>query len=227
MYNLRSLIQSLNTDWKNDKLFIDIIDKYSSNIDYRLNDEATEYIIYPPKDLIFSAFNQFNTNELRVVIIGQDPYINKDEAMGLSFSIPKDIKIPPSLKNILKEIDLEYGSQCDTDLTFWAKQGVLLLNRSLTVRSKQSNSHRLIWDDLIKDMIKYICDSYEHIVYILWGKDAETLEKYIDKDNNLILKAVHPSPLAQLGKNKFLGCNHFKLCNEYLKKKGYDEIKWI
>jgi uracil-DNA glycosylase len=225
MSNISSLFKSLNTDWKDD--MISIIDKHAENINKCLDEESKNHIIYPPINLIFSAFNQFNTDNLRVVIIGQDPYINEGEAMGLSFSIPKGIKTPPSLKNILKEIELEYGNECDTDLTHWAKQGVLLLNRSLTVRRKQSNSHRLIWDDLIKDMIKYICDTYEHIVYILWGKDAEMVEKYIDKNNNLVLKAVHPSPLAQLGKNKFLGCNHFKLCNEYLKRNGYDEIKWV
>jgi uracil-DNA glycosylase len=147
--------------------------------------------------------------------------------MGLSFSIPNSIKIPPSLKNILKEIEYEYGSTCDTDLTMWAKQGVLLLNKSLTVRKGLSNSHKMVWQSFTNDLLKYFANNYENIVYILWGNDAQSIEKYIDCKHNLILKAVHPSPLAQTGTKKFIGCNHFKQCNEYLIENGYEPIKWV
>jgi len=227
MCNIIELIQSLYTDWKNDDNFMNIINQYSSNINECLNHEYNKYTIYPPQNLIFNAFNHFNSNDLRVIIIGQDPYINDGEAMGLSFSIPNGVKVPPSLKNILKEIENEYGTICDTDLTKWAKQGVLLLNKTLTVRQGSSNSHKMIWQDFTNDLLKYFNKYYENIVYILWGNDAQTIEKYIDSESNLVLKAVHPSPLAQTGNKKFVGCNHFKLSNEYLIKNGYNAIKWV
>jgi uracil-DNA glycosylase len=227
MYNITKLIEQLETDWKDDDNFMKIINKYSNEIEQSLTNEHSKYTIYPPNNLIFNAFNQFNSDDLRVIIIGQDPYINENEAMGLSFSIPNGTKIPPSLKNILKEIELEYGTSCDTDLTKWAKQGVLLFNKSLTVRQKSSNSHKMIWQSFTDDLLKYFADYYEHIVYILWGNDAQSIEKYIDTTTNLVLKSVHPSPLAQTGNKKFVGCNHFKLCNEYLVENGYDTIKWV
>lgn len=227
MYNITKLIESLNTNWKNDTNFMKIINKYSKNINEYLNDEATKYTIYPPNNLIFNTFNQFNSDDLRVILIGQDPYINENEAMGLSFSIPNGTKIPPSLKNIIKEIELEYGQTCHTDLTSWAKQGVLLLNKSLTVRKGLSNSHKQIWQSFTDELLQYFANYYENIIYILWGNDAQSVEKYIDINSNLILKAVHPSPLAQTGTKKFLGCNHFKLCNEYLIKNGYEPIQWV
>ena len=227
MYNITKLIEQLETDWKDDNNFMKIINKYSNQIQQSLNYETTKYTIYPSNNLIFNAFNQFNSDDLRVIIIGQDPYINENEAMGLSFSIPNGTKTPPSLKNILKEIEIEYGSTCDTDLTKWAKQGVLLLNKSLTVRQGSSNSHKMIWHSFTDDLLQYFANYYEHIVYILWGNDAQSIEKYIDTDNNMVLKSVHPSPLAQTGNKKFIGCNHFKQCNEYLIKNGYDAIKWV
>jgi uracil-DNA glycosylase len=227
MFSISNIIQSLNTDWKDDINFMNIINKYSSNIEDCLNAEVTKYTIYPPPNLIMNAFNHFNTEQLKVIIIGQDPYINYGEAMGLSFSIPNGTKIPPSLKNILKEIELEYGQSCNTDLTNWAKQGVLLLNKTLTVREGLSNSHKIIWQPLMNELLKYFSDNYENIVYILWGNDAQSIEKYIDSNNNLILKGIHPSPLAQTGTKKFLGCNHFKLCNEYLINNAVDPIKWV
>lgn len=224
---IHKLIENLETDWKYDTNFMNIINNHSYNINEYLYTEYSKYTIYPPQNLIFNAFNQFNTDDLRVILIGQDPYINENEAMGLSFSIPNGIKIPPSLKNIMKEIEYEYGTQCNTDLTYWAKQGVLLLNKSLTVRKGQSNSHKLIWQRFTDDLLEYFGKYYEHLVYMLWGKDAQSVEKYINANENLILKAVHPSPLAQTGEKKFIGCNHFKMCNEYLIKNGYDEIKWV
>jgi len=227
MFNITKLIESLETDWKNDTNFMKIINKYSSEIEECLNDESTKYTIYPHSNLIFNTFNQFNSDELRVILIGQDPYINENEAMGLSFSIPNGTKIPPSLKNILKEIELEYGQTCDTDLTNWSKQGVLLLNKSLTVRKGSSNSHKQIWQQFTDELLQYFANYYENIVYILWGNDAQSIQKYIDTNSNLVLKGVHPSPLAQTGTKKFVGCNHFKLCNEYLIKNGYGPIKWV
>jgi uracil-DNA glycosylase len=227
MFNISNLIQSYNTDWKNDTNFMSIINKHADNIENCLNNEYYKYTIYPPSNLIMNAFSHFNSDDLRVIIIGQDPYINENEAMGLSFSIPNGTKIPPSLKNIIKEIQYEYGISCNSDLTNWAKQGVLLLNKTLTVRKGLSNSHKIIWNDFTNDLLQYFNNYYENIIYILWGNDAQSIEKFIDINNNLVLKSVHPSPLAQTGNKKFIGCNHFKLCNEYLEQKGYDKIIWI
>jgi uracil-DNA glycosylase len=228
-FNLLSLVNNLETNWKNDKDFMDIIHKHSTNIDKSMTDEYVKFEgaldIYPPKNIILNAFNQFNIEDLKVVLIGQDPYINKNEAQGLCFSVPNGTKCPPSLRNVFKEIEAEYGiNRTNTDLTDWAKQGILMLNRSLTVREGQSLSHIRIWKQFTEDILKYIATKHKSIVYILWGKTAQEIETFIDNNENLILKWSHPSPLSR---KPFVGNNHFRLTNEYLGKKGKNEINWL
>ena len=175
--------------------------------------------IYPPQNLILSAFNQFDTQDLKVIIVGQDTYINKGEAMGLCFSVPNGIKTPPSLRNILKEIK----DRTNPDLTDIAKQGVLMLNRALTVREGQSMSHMAIWAAFTEDIIKYIANKYSGIVYMLWGNPAKELAKHLDMSKNLVLTHSHPSPLSR---RPFIGNNHFVLCNEYLLSHNKTPIAW-
>jgi uracil-DNA glycosylase len=221
-------VNNLETDWKNDKDFLDIVQKHSSNIDKSMTDEYIKFDgaleIYPPHNLILNAFNQFNIEDLKVIIVGQDCYIHKNEAQGLCFSVPIEIKCPPSLRNVFKEIKAEYGiDRTNTDLNDWAKQGILMLNRGLTVREGQSLSHIMIWRDFTEDILKYIAKKHKNIVYILWGKTAQEISTFIDSNNNLILQHSHPSPLSR---QPFVGNNHFKLCNEYLEKYEKNKIIW-
>ena len=217
---------TITTNWKN------IIDKYDfSEINLFLNKEEEtfkDYLdIYPPKEKIFNCFNYFNVEDMKVVIIGQDPYIRKNQAMGLSFSVPKECKVPPSLKNILKEINSSLNLNNDLncgDLTNWANQGVLLLNRSLTVREGKSNSHKKIWLKFTEMIVNYISNNLENIVFLLWGRNAEEVGKLIDKNKHLVLISGHPSPLNR--KKDFIGNGHFIKTNEYLKLKNKNEINW-
>jgi uracil-DNA glycosylase len=184
--------------------------------------------IYPSKELIFNSFNFFNPNELKVVILGQDPYINKGQAMGLSFSVPKGIKIPPSLQNIFKEIKNEYPdyeyNTLNGDLSNWAKQGILLLNSSLTVIQGKSNSYKNFWTEKTDNIIKYISENMENIIFVLWGNDAQKKENIIDIKKHKIIKSVHPSPLS--ASRGFFGNQNFKLINEYLISIHKNPIIW-
>lgn len=219
-------LSTIVTNWK------EIIEKYDfSNInDFLKNEKETfqDWLdIYPPQDKIFNCFNYFDIENTRVVIIGQDPYIRKNQAMGLSFSIPEGVKVPPSLKNIIKEINRSIGLNNNLkkgDLTNWANQGVLLLNRSLTVREGISNSHKKVWLPFTEMIVKYISNNLENIVFLLWGRNAEELVEYINKNKHLVLISGHPSPLNR--KKDFIGNNHFIKTNEYLKSKKKSEIDW-
>jgi uracil-DNA glycosylase len=182
--------------------------------------------IYPPGKLIFNAFDLTPVPEVRVVILGQDPYHNPGEAMGLSFSVPKEVKIPPSLRNIYKEINADLGLEIPKhgDLTSWASQGVLLLNAFLTVTQNSPASHRDIgWATFTNAVIKKLSDEKENIVFMLWGNFAKGKSDLIDAEKHLILHAAHPSPLAG---GAFFGCRHFSKANEYLQKNGLGEIDW-
>ena len=219
-------LSTIVTNWK------EIIEKYDfSNInDFLKNEKETfqDWLdIYPPQDKIFNCFNYFDIENTRVVIIGQDPYIRKNQAMGLSFSIPEGVKVPPSLKNIIKEINRSIGLNNNLkkgDLTNWANQGVLLLNRSLTVSEGISNSHKKVWLPFTEMIVKYISNNLENIVFLLWGRNAEELVEYINKNKHLVLISGHPSPLNR--KKDFIGNNHFIKTNEYLKSKKKSEIDW-
>ena len=184
--------------------------------------------VFPERDKIFAAFDLTPLDNLKVVILGQDPYHGKGQAQGLSFSTPKEIKNPPSMRNILKEVedDLQRESTCnDGDLTPWAKDGVLLINAILTVEEAKAKSHhKMGWEIFTDNLIKFISLNCEDIVFILWGASAIKKEKIIDISKHHILKGVHPSPLSSY--RGFFGCKHFSKTNDILRSIGKDEVKW-
>ena len=184
--------------------------------------------VFPEKKNIFKAFSLSRIEDLKVVILGQDPYHGFGQAQGLSFSTPADIKNPPSMMNILKEINDDLGKKSiceDGDLTPWATQGVLLLNTILTVEEGLPKSHHnLGWEIFTDNIIKYISDNCKDIVFILWGSPAISKSKLIDKKKHHILTSPHPSPLSSY--RGFFGCKHFSKTNEILKNLGKKEINW-
>lgn len=182
--------------------------------------------IYPPGPLIFNAFNSTPFHAVRCVILGQDPYHNPGEAMGLSFSVPRGVRVPPSLQNIFKALELDCGTPPPRhgDLSAWAKQGVLLLNAFLTVERNQPASHQKIgWQEFTDAAIQRVSEGREHVVFMLWGRFAQSKKRLIDPQKHLILEAAHPSPLAG---NSFLSCRHFSKANEFLRSHNMGEIDW-
>lgn len=185
-------------------------------------------IIYPKGSEIFNALNTTALNQIKVVIIGQDPYHGEGQAHGLSFSVRKGVKLPPSLRNIYKEIESEYGCNLPNsgDLTSWAKQGVLLLNATLTVEQAKAGAHQgKGWETFTDNVIKTVNAKCDGVVFLLWGSYAQKKSEFIDSKKHLILQAPHPSPLS--AHRGFLGCGHFKKANEYLAQKGKEPIDWI
>lgn len=183
--------------------------------------------VYPHPSKIFRAFELRKPEDIKVVILGQDPYHTPGVADGLAFSTPSKNPVPPSLQNMFKEIEAEFGIKVEKnpDLTRWAEQGVLLLNASLSVRSGEANSHADYgWHQFSDAVIKAISDKTEHVVFLLWGSFAGKKEALIDWDKHLVLKSAHPSPLS--AHKGFLGNNHFKLANEYLEKHGRGVVDW-
>jgi len=184
--------------------------------------------IYPPGPLIFNAFEQTTLKKLKVVIIGQDPYHGPGQAHGLSFSVPNGIKPPPSLQNIFKEIESDLGFRMPPNygnLTYWAQQGVLLLNASLTVRANEPMSHSKIgWMEFTDAVIRKISAGKKNIIFLLWGKFAQEKQPLIDETRHFVLKAAHPSPFS--ADKGFFGCRHFSKVNELLVKNGQDPIDW-
>ncbi|MDO5035512.1 MAG: uracil-DNA glycosylase [Porphyromonas sp.] len=183
---------------------------------------------YPPGSLIFNAFNLTPFEDVKVVIIGQDPYHGDGQAMGLSFSVPANCPIPPSLRNIYKELssDLQLPPPPTGDLTSWAHQGVLLLNATLTVQAHQAKSHHYIgWERFTDRVIQLLSDKHDHLVFILWGSDAQRKERLIDQQKHYILKAPHPSPLS--AHKGFFGTQPFSKTNMYLVQKGIRPIQWV
>ena len=190
------------------------------------NEIAEGKTIYPPGPLIFNAFNTTPFDHVKVVILGQDPYHNPGEAMGLSFSVPKGVRIPPSLQNIYKEIEADLGltKPPHGDLTSWAKQGVFLLNAMLTVEKNNAGSHKQVgWQFFTDAVIQKLSDEREHLVFMLWGNFAKNKKELIHTHKHLVLEAAHPSPLAR---NAFSGCRHFSKANNYLKMNGLEPINW-
>ncbi|HMN91458.1 MAG TPA: uracil-DNA glycosylase [Saprospiraceae bacterium] len=182
--------------------------------------------IYPPGSLIFNAFNITPFHQVKVVILGQDPYHNPGEAMGLSFSVPQGVKIPPSLQNIYKELQEDLGTPIrpDGNLTDWATQGVFLLNAMLTVERNRPQSHQKIgWQHFTDAVIRSLSEQREHIVFMLWGNFARKKNVLIDSSKHLILEAAHPSPLAG---GSFFGCRHFSKANAYLVAHNQTPINW-
>ncbi|SFE24061.1 uracil-DNA glycosylase [Thermophagus xiamenensis] len=192
-----------------------------------LIERKKKHTIYPPGPLIFNAFNQTPLDRVKVVIIGQDPYHGPGQAHGLCFSVPEGIKLPPSLQNIFKEIADDIGTPppASGDLTRWAKQGVLLLNATLTVRAHTPGSHQNKgWEQFTDAVIKFVSDYRDNIVFLLWGRYAQNKEELIDSTKHLILKAAHPSPFS--ARNGFFGCKHFSKTNQWLEEHGIQKIEW-
>jgi uracil-DNA glycosylase len=184
---------------------------------------------FPPKELIFSAFEQFDFQDTKVVIIGQDPYHGTGEANGLCFSVNDGVAIPPSLKNIYTEINNEYDRilfQTSGNLEHWAKQGILLLNAGLTVRKDKANSHKhLQWNVFTDAVINLINEQSENVVFLLWGSFAQKKGKFIDRNKHLVLQTGHPSPLSA-NRGLWFGNNHFIITNDYLIKNMKIKIVW-
>ena|SRR5579872_4157545 len=203
---------------------------YMKELEAFLAGEIKKEVVYPPFELVFNAFCQTPFEDVKVVIMGQDPYHGEGQAHGLSFSVPKGVAVPPSLQNIFKELreDLGIGVPGHGCLEGWAKQGVLLLNATLTVRANEAKSHfGKGWEVFTDRVVQLVCEKKEPVVFLLWGKSA--LEKYrhiegCGTGRHLALTAPHPSPLsAHAG---FLGCKHFSKTNEFLKKMGIKPINW-
>lgn len=217
----------METSWKN--ALSDLFDKpYFSQIsDHLKAEKALKTTIYPNGGLIFNAFSLTPYDKVKVIILGQDPYHNANQAMGLSFSVPDGMKPPPSLVNIFKELHKDIGMPIPStgNLTAWAKQGVLLLNAVLTVRANEPASHAKIgWTKFTDDVILSLSSQKTGLVFILWGNFAQEKIKLIDSSKHKILKAAHPSPFSAY--NGFFGCKHFSAANEYLVKNNIDPIDW-
>ena len=220
---------SLHKDWK--ILLQDEIQKpYFNDLLAIVEQEYQEYTCFPPQDLIFSAFDSCDIAHLKVVIIGQDPYHGEGEANGLCFSVNDGVRIPPSLRNIYREIndDLDSIFMPNTgNLESWAKQGVLLLNASLTVRKDSPNSHKhLKWNLFTDAVIQKISEEKEGIVFLLWGAFAHKKGLKIDRTKHLVLESGHPSPMSA-NQGKWFGNKHFSTTNEYLEKTGKTPISWF
>ncbi len=192
-----------------------------------LKTEYSTQTIYPSMYDIFNSMKYTSFKNIKVVLLGQDPYHNEGQAMGLSFSVPDGIEIPPSLKNMYKELQAETGipPKKSGNLIGWAKQGVLLLNTVLTVRAHQPNSHKgKGWESFTDSIIKKISYQKENVVFLLWGGNARSKKPLIDKNKHLVLECAHPSPLSAY--NGFFGCGHYVKTNEYLIKHGIEPIDW-
>lgn len=228
LFNAKN-IEQLNLDpaWK-EVLKEELCSENFSRILSFLEKEKKEgKTVYPPFHQIFSAFNATLPDSVRVVIIGQDPYHGTGQAHGLCFSVNHGVEPPPSLVNIFKELhsDLGIAPSAHGNLSYWAAQGVLLLNAILTVRADEAGSHANIgWEQFTDSTIRYISQSHIGVVFMLWGKFAHSKQTLIDKDKHFILKAAHPSPLS--AHNGFFGCRHFSTCNEILRSIGYEVIDW-
>ena len=196
--------------------------------DFLFQEKQAQKIIYPPSKQIFSALNTTPLADVKVVILGQDPYHGPNQANGLSFSVQKGIALPPSLRNIFHELhtDLDIPAPRHGDLTKWATQGVLLLNSVLTVEAGQPTSHQKQgWEAFTDEVIDVLNEQREHIVFILWGAYAQRKGQRINRDKHLVLTAAHPSPLAA-NRGGFFGCKVFSKTNQYLKQHGIEPIDW-
>jgi uracil-DNA glycosylase len=200
---------------------------FESIVQYLKAEKGRGSLVYPPGPLIFNAFQCTPFSKVKVVIIGQDPYHGDGQAHGLSFSVPDGVKPPPSLVNIFKELkeDLDIPIPVSGNLEQWAKQGVLLLNASLTVAANQANSHSQIgWQTFTDSVIKCISDNKDNVVFLLWGKFAHNKEVLIDTTKHKVLKAAHPSPFSAF--SGFFGCRHFSQANNWLRQMGEKPVNW-
>ena len=199
---------------------------FASLVRFLREEKAAGVRIFPPGSQIFRAFELTPVPQIKVVILGQDPYHGPGQAHGLSFSVPEGVPAPPSLKNIFKEIETDLGVRMSgyPNLENWARQGVFLLNAVLTVRCAEAASHSKIgWQEFTDAVIRYISDHCEGVVFMLWGNFARTKRELIDHSRHCVLEAAHPSPLAR---GAFFGCRHFSKANEYLAATGRTKIDW-
>ena len=217
-----------NTSWQT-LLSSEFKKPYFETLMQQVEQEYANTTCFPPKELIFSAFEQFDFQDTKVVIIGQDPYHGTGEANGLCFSVNDGVAIPPSLKNIYTEINNEYDRilfPTSGNLERWAKQGILLLNAGLTVRKDEANSHKhLQWNVFTEAVINLINEQSENVVFLLWGSFAQKKGKLIDRNKHLVLETGHPSPLSA-NRGLWFGNNHFIITNDYLIKNMKIKIVW-
>jgi uracil-DNA glycosylase len=216
----------IEESWK-EVLASEFDNSYFMELKEFLTEEKEKYTVYPPGSKIFNAFQLTPFNQVKVVILGQDPYHGPGQAHGLCFSVPQGIVPPPSLVNIFKEIEKDLGIPIPSagNLEKWARQGVLLLNATLTVRANQPGSHqRRGWENFTHAVISKLSEKRVGVIFLLWGKFAQEKESLIDTNRHYILKAAHPSPFSAY--NGFLGCRHFSKTNEILRKHGLQEIDW-
>jgi len=216
----------IESSWKH-ALGAEFTKPYFSQLSHFVRDEYKTHIVYPPPKDVFRAFDLCPFSEVKVVIIGQDPYHGPKQANGLCFAVHEKIKIPPSLQNIFKEImgDIGLVPLQNGDLSRWARQGVLLLNATLTVRAHTPGSHQKKgWEEFTDAVIQKLSHEREHLVFLLWGNYAKQKGAVIDRARHLVLEAQHPSPFSAY--NGFFGSKHFSKANAYLKKQGSKEIDW-
>ena len=216
----------IEESWK-EVLASEFDNSYFMELKEFLTEEKAKYTVYPPGSKIFNAFQLTPFNEVKVVILGQDPYHGPGQAHGLCFSVPPGIVPPPSLVNIFKEIEKDQGIPVPAggNLEKWAHQGVLLLNATLTVRANQPGSHQKKgWENFTHAVISKLSEKRVGLIFLLWGKFAQEKESLIDTNKHYILKAAHPSPFSAY--NGFFGCRHFSKTNEILRKHGLQEIDW-
>ena len=217
---------SLDASWE-EHLRSEIRKPYFTKLIEKLNSEYENEVCYPSKERIFNAFNLCPFDKVKVVILGQDPYHEQGQAMGLSFSVPEGIKLPPSLRKIYKEIEEDFCKsmpESSGNLTHWAEQGVLLLNTTLTVRAGAANSHKdLGWQEFTDAVIKALSEHHEHIVFMLWGGFARSKKRLIDTNQHCIIESYHPAAMPRYKFTK----HQFTCCNAYLKQQGLEEIDWL
>ena len=217
----------IEASWKQ-HLEDEFVKPYFAQLTESVRNEYKNGLCFPPAKLVFNAFNLCPFDKVKVVILGQDPYHEQGQAMGLSFSVPEGIMLPPSLQNIYKEIQSDLGKPIPTsgDLTRWAKQGVLLLNATLTVRAHAANSHQALgWQNFTDAAIAALSNRREHVVFMLWGGFARSKKRLIDANRHFIIESVHPSPLSA-NRGGWFGQHQFSRCNAYLAQQGLGEIDW-
>jgi len=232
-FSLVKLIEKINTNWKDHLLNIlnDVLKNQKQNclIEKLLEDLEKDKPIYPPLNIIFNSMTKFNFEETRVVILGQDPYHTENKAMGLSFSVPPGEGIPPSLRNIYKELESdidEFVVPTGGDLSKWSDQGVLLLNSALTVVEGRPNSHQKEWMFLTDAIINHISNELDNVVFMLWGNFAKNKKHLINQDKHLVLEAKHPSPISA-NRGGWFDSKHFSKTNQYFESKNKPQIDWL
>ena len=226
LFKLPTMDVKIEPGWKA-HLKTEFEKEYFSQLIRFVKEEYNTQRIYPPGKLIFNAFDECPFNQLKVVILGQDPYHGPGQAHGLCFSVNDGIPFPPSLRNIFKELKEDVGKEIPQsgNLTDWAQQGVLLLNATLTVRAHQAGSHQKKgWEEFTDAAIQTASDQKEHLVFLLWGNYAISKRRLIDENKHLVLTSVHPSPLS--ASRGFFGNKHFSKTNEFLQQNGLQPIRW-